>query len=72
MSSYIIDVTYGTRKHQVYAEPVTLDDAQKLLIGAKERGYKDAKIVTRKEFYEARAAEQAGSPHSAGAPRRAA
>ncbi len=55
---YVIAVTYGTRKHQIYAEVPCEADALLLLEGALERGYKDAKILTRKKYHEAQASWQ--------------
>lgn len=69
---YIIEVTFGTRRHMIYAEPSNYADAQALLKAAKERKYHDAKIVTREEFFKARGAQSQEPPAPAGSRRRAA
>ena len=58
---FVVEVTYGTRKHQVYAEVPTRDSAAKLQATAIGLGYTDATIVPAKEFYE-KQAEIRGGP----------
>ncbi len=56
----VIEVTYGTREHQVYATVPDLANgdvdnvtANALKVGAKERGYSDARIINEKDFRQA-------------------
>ncbi len=53
--SYVVEVTYGTRRHMVFAESPDLEGAQKLKELAIERKYFDAKIIPKKDFLKAQA-----------------
>lgn len=52
----LIEVTYGTREHMVYARTEKPDDAEALKAAAIRLGYRDARIVKESAF---RAAQQA-------------
>ena len=48
--AYVIEVTYGTRRHQVFAESPDMEGAQRLKQLAIEKKYSDAKIIPKKDF----------------------
>lgn len=50
---FIIEVTYGTREHLVYARTAKKADAAALQAAAIAHGYRDARIVPESKFREA-------------------
>ena len=48
--SFVVEVTYGTRKHQAYATVPERESAEKLKEVAISKGYKDATVVTEADF----------------------
>lgn len=66
--THAVIVTFGTVPNQVYAEAFDMPSARMLQGGARERGYRDAKIVDWKRFQhsqEAQRRRQASPRHAA-------
>jgi hypothetical protein len=74
----IVEVTYGTRPHQVYSTVQDVngkpdrETAEAHVRLAKSLGYSDARIVDEEDFREAQDASRGGAPRARGTYRRAA
>lgn len=58
--NWVVEVTYGTRKHSVYATVPSRDSAEKLKACAIGLGYADARVIDEESFNKAQAASRSG------------
>lgn len=66
---WIVEVTYGTRPHSIYASVPSQESAEKLREAALKLGYRDAKVVSAEEFYKAQEESRRRSSLSEGVHR---